>query len=181
MARSITEKLLPEEVFEAEQQLTMALATWMPTPTYSDVEFRGRMSVSLTGPDLVRSERFSEARRAGRLETVLAEDAVVSLSEDHLSDITRASLWWLRQYLSQPEPDLSWETFDQRVRPLVAKVAHSKDDVERLAHILLAATGRMSEDPGLQQKLIWVLRQSFELVEWSDLAEMTDELGQQTG
>ncbi|MEV5827573.1 hypothetical protein AB0L25_18590 [Spirillospora sp. NPDC052242] len=45
----------------------------------------------------------------------------------------------------------------------------------------MAATDRMSEDPGLQQKLIWVLRQSFELVEWSDLAEMTDELGRQTG
>jgi hypothetical protein len=179
-AKSVTEKLLPEEAFEAEQQLTIQLASWTPTPAYGDVEFRGRMRVSLPRPDLARSERFSEARRAGRLETVLAEDAVTSLSEDHLSNITRASLWWLRQHLSQPEPDLSWETFDQRVRPLVAEVHRSKDDVERLAHILLAATGRISEDPILQQRLLWILQQSFELVEWNDLAEMTNELGGRT-
>ncbi|MFG6200474.1 MULTISPECIES: hypothetical protein [unclassified Nonomuraea] len=180
-SRNVTETLFPEEAFEAEQQLTMKLAGWKPTPAYGDIEFRARMYVSMSEPDLVRSERFSDARRAGRLETVLADDAVISLSEDHLSNITRASLWWLRQHLSQPNPDLSWETFDRHVRPLVAEVHSSKDDVERLAHILLAATGRISEEPVLQQRLLWLLKKSFDLVDWSDLAEMTEELERRTG
>jgi hypothetical protein len=165
----ITRALLPEQAFEAQQKVTIALTPWQPA-SCRGVAFRGRLEVTLPEPDLARAEEFAAARRAVRLDTVLAEDASTSLCETHLSDITKARLWWLRQNLSQPGSDLSWAAFDEHVRPLVAEAHRPEDDVDRLAHILLTTTGRVSEDPPLREALLQVLQHTFAVMKWPDLA-----------
>jgi hypothetical protein len=179
-ASDITGVLFPEQVFEAEQKVTMALAPWRPTSAYRDVAFRGQLELTLPERDLVRAEEFTEARRAARLDVVLAEDASASLWESHLSDITRARLWWLRQYLSQPGPDLSWKAFDEHVRPLVAEAHRPEDDIDRLARILLTTTDRVGDDPRLLRTLLQIFQRAFEVMDWPDLAAEINDLNHQS-
>ncbi|MGI8335984.1 hypothetical protein ACRYCC_39080 [Actinomadura scrupuli] len=181
MASRITRDLFPEQVFEAEQSVTVALAPWQPTSAYRDIEYRGRLELTLPEHDLARSEAFAQARRAARLDVVLAEDASASLCKSHLADITRARLWWLTQYLSQPGPDLSWKAFDEHVRPLVAEVHRPESDIDRLAHILLTTTDRISEDPRLQRTLLQVFQAVFEMMNWTDLAAQINDFNHQFG
>jgi hypothetical protein len=165
----ITRTLVPERVFEAQQAVAIALTPWQPA-SYRGIAFRGRLELTLPEPDLARTEEFATARRAARLEAVLAEDASTSLCETHLSNITTARLWWLRQHLGQPSADLSWTAFDEYVRPLVAEAHRPEDDIDRLAHVLLMTTDRVSKDSPLRETLIQVLQRTFEVMKWSDLA-----------
>ena len=178
IASEITEGLFPEKIFEADQRLTMALAKWRRTSVYQDVTYRGSLRLRLSERDRARAEAFTASRRAARLKVVLAEDALESLCESHLADINRAQLWWLNQYLSQPSPDLSWEAFDKHIRPLVASTRRPMDEVDRLAHILLTATDRVSEDPQLKRTLLHILQRLFEMMDWPDLVVQINNLAQ---
>ena len=176
----ITSALFPEQVFEAQQEVTIALTPWQPA-SYRGVTFRGRLELALPESDLARSEEFATARRTARLNAVLAEDASTSLRETHLSNITAARLWWLRQHLGQPGADLSWTAFDEHVRPLVAETHRPEDDIDRLAHVLLMTTDRVSENPPRRETLIQVLQRTFEVMNWPDLAAEIKDLNHYPG
>ncbi|WP_189239977.1 hypothetical protein [Planomonospora parontospora] len=179
--RAITGALLPEDSFEAEQQVTIALAAWQSTPVCKNVEFRCRIHVSLPERDAVRYEPFAEARRTARLATVLAEDASTDLLRTHLSDVTSARLWWLKQYLDQPGQDLSWKVFDEHVRPLIADAHRPERDIDRLARIILTSTDRISDDPTRLETFLQVLEKTFEIMGWPDLSADVGTLSERPG
>jgi hypothetical protein len=176
----ITSALFPEQLFEAEQKVTIALTPWQPIEGQNLV-FRGRLQLTLSERDLAHSREFAAARRAALLPMVAAEDASASLRETHLSDITKARVWWLRQYLDQPGSDVSWKAFDEHVRPLVTDSIRTKDDIDRLAHVILTATGRISEDPRQRKTLLQVLEYAFNFMDWRDLASEMSEFEHDPG
>ncbi|MFI0421709.1 hypothetical protein [Spongiactinospora sp. 9N601] len=176
VARTITQTLAPDEVFSAEQRVRVKLADWQRTSAYRDIEFLTRIRVTLGRRDAVRSEQFADARRSAWLASFIAEDASMAALNTHLADVTRARVWWLRQQLNQHEPDLSWEVFDERVRPLIADAHRPERDIDRMARILVATTDRISEDPSRLPILLQVMETTFDFMKWPELSAEVREL-----
>jgi hypothetical protein len=176
ITRTVTEALAPEEVFRAEQRVRVELANWQPTSRYRDVEFLTRIRASIGRRDAVRAAQFAEMRRSAWMASFIAEDASMAALNTHLSDVSRARVWWLKQQLSQREPDVSWKVFDEHIRPLIADAHRPERDVDRMARILVASTDRISEDPSRLPILLQVMEKTFDFMKWPELSAEVREL-----
>ena len=99
-----------------------------------------------------KAERFTDSRRAARLDEALAQDHTTFLRKVALADEDTARLWWLHCNLAGDDPATSWEIFNNVVRPLI-RIADENDPVTRLARALLTMNDYIHEDPGRLETL----------------------------
>ena len=151
IAKDETDRFEPEAAFHAEQAVAVVLADWQ-TPKDSLVELRARLALDLAAEDAAKAERFTESRRAARLDEALARDHMTFLREVALADEDTARLWWLHCNLAGDDPATSWDVFREVVRPLI-RIADENDPVTRLARALLTMNDYIHEDPGRLETL----------------------------
>ena len=70
----------------------------------SPVKVRATLTLDLTAEDAAKAERFTESRRAARLDEALARDHMKFLREVALADEDTARLWWLHCNLAGDDP-----------------------------------------------------------------------------
>jgi len=145
MAKAVTEQFEPEAAFHAQQAVAVALADWQPLKD-CPVRIRATLTLHLTAEDAAKAERFSESRRAARLDEALTQDHMAFLRKVALADEDSARLWWLHRNLAGADPETSWKAFNEVVRPLI-RVADENDPVTRLARALLTMNNYIHEDP----------------------------------
>jgi hypothetical protein len=145
IAKAETEQFEPEAAFQAEQAVAVPLADWQSLDK-SPVKVRATLTLDLIAEDAAKAERFTESRRAARLDETLAQDHMTFLREVALSDEDTARMWWLHCNLSGDDPATSWEIFREVVRPLI-RIADENDPVTRLARALLTMNDYIHEDP----------------------------------
>jgi hypothetical protein len=145
IAKAETGQFEPEAAFHAEQAVAVSLADWQSLDK-SPVKVKAMLTLDLTAEDAAKAERFTESRRAARLDETLAQDHMTFLREVALSDEDTARMWWLHCNLSGDDPATSWEIFREVVRPLI-RIAHENDPVTRLARALLTMNDYIHEDP----------------------------------
>jgi hypothetical protein len=143
-ARKETESFEPEAVFHAEQAVNVALADWQPHED-SPLEIRARLSLDLAIEDAAKIERFTESRRAARLEEALTEDHINFMREVVLVNEDTARLWWIHRNLTGDDPATSWQVFRDAVRPLI-RIDDENDPVTKLARALLLLNDYVNED-----------------------------------
>jgi hypothetical protein len=136
----------PEASFQAEQAVAVILASWQPLEQHCPISLRARLTIDLVAADAAKAERFTEARRAARLDEALARDHMAFLREVALMDEGTARLWWLHRNLTGSEPATSWEVFNDVVRPLIA-IGEPDDPLTRLARTVLTLSDRLNENP----------------------------------
>jgi hypothetical protein len=151
MAKAVTEAFEPEAAFHAEQAVAADLADWQPLKE-SPVRVRAALSLDLAAEDAAKAERFTESRRAGRLDEALARDHMKFIREVALADEQAARLWWLHLNLAGDSPETSWNAFNDMVRPLI-RISDEDDPLNRLAQALLTLNGYIHEDPKRLQTL----------------------------
>ena len=151
IAKPVTERFEPEAAFQAEQAVAVRLADWQSLKD-SPVEVRAKLTLDLTAEDAAKAERFTEARRAARLDEALTRDHMTFLREVALADEGTARLWWLHCNLTGDDPATSWEVFREVVRPLI-RIADENDPVTKLARALLTVNDYIHEDPGRLETL----------------------------
>jgi hypothetical protein len=145
IAKAETEQFEPEAAFQAEQAVAVPLADWQSLDK-SPVKVRATLTLDLIAEDAAKAERFTESRRAARLDETLIRDHMTFLREVALSDEDTARMWWLHCNLSGDDPATSWEIFREVVRPLI-RIADENDPVTRLARALLTMNDYIHEDP----------------------------------
>ncbi len=145
IAKAETEQFEPEAAFHAEQAVAVPLADWQPL-SKSPVKVRAALTLDLTAEEAAKAERFTESRRAARLNETLARDHMTFLREVALADEDTARIWWLHCNLSGDHPATSWDIFREVVRPLI-RIADENDPVTRLARALLTMNDYIHEDP----------------------------------
>lgn len=145
IAKGETGRFEPEAAFHAEQAVAVSLADWRSLKG-SPVMVRAILTLDLTAEDAAKAERFTESRRAARLDEGLARDHMKFLREVVLVDEDSARLWWLHCNLAGDDPATSWEVFREVVRPLI-RIADENDPVTRLARALLTMNDYIHEDP----------------------------------
>lgn len=145
IAKALTEQFEPEAAFHAQQAVAVPLADWQPLKD-SPVRVRATLTLDLTTEDAAKAERFTESRRAARLDEALVRDHMKFLREVALADEDTARLWWLHRNLASAEPATSWEVFNKVVRPLI-RIADENDPVTRLARALLTMNDYIHEEP----------------------------------
>jgi hypothetical protein len=150
-AKAVTEAFEPEAAFHAQQALAVPLADWQFLED-SSIKVRAMLTLDLTAEDAAKAERFTESRRAARLDEVLARDHMTFLREVALADEDTARLWWLQCNLSGNDPATSWDVFREVVRPLI-RIADENDPVTKLARALLTMNDYVHEDPGRLETL----------------------------
>jgi hypothetical protein len=143
--------LEPEAAFHAEQAVAVSPADWKPLKD-SAIKVRATLTLDLAAEDAAKAERFTESRRAARLDQALAQDHIRFLRKVALMDEDTARLWWLHRNLAGSEPATSWEVFRDVVRPLI-RLADENDPVTRLARALLTMNDYFHEDPGRLETL----------------------------
>ena len=151
IAKAVTERFEPEAAFHAEQAVAVPLADWQVLED-SSVKVRAMLTLDLTAEDAAKAERFTESRRAARLDEALARDHITFLREVALADEDTARLWWLHCNLAGDDPATSWEVFNDRVRPLI-RIADENDPVTKLARALLTMNDYIHENPGRLETL----------------------------
>jgi hypothetical protein len=151
IAKAETERFEPEAAFHAEQAVAVPLADWQSL-NKSPVKVRATLTLDLTAEDAAKAERFTESRRAARLDEALAQDHMTFLREVALADEDTARMWWLHCNLSGDDAATSWEVFREVVRPLI-RIADENDPVTRLARALLTMNDYIHEDPGRLETL----------------------------
>ena len=151
IAKGETGRFEPEAAFHAEQAVAVSLADWRSLKG-SPVMVRAILTLDLTAEDSAKAERFTESRRAARLDEALARDHMKFLREVVLVDEDTARLWWLHCNLTGDDPATSWEVFREVVRPLI-RIADESDPVTRLARALLTMNDYIHEDPGRLETL----------------------------
>ena len=151
IAKRVTERFEPEAAFHAEQAVAVRLADWQSLKD-SPVKVRATLTLDLTAEDAAKAERFTESRRAARLDEALARDHITFLREVALADEDTARLWWLHCNLAGDDPATSWDVFNHVVRPLI-RIADENDPVTRLARALLTMNNYVHEDPGRLETL----------------------------
>jgi hypothetical protein len=144
-AKAVTEQFEPEAAFHAQQAIAAALANWQPLKD-SPVKIRATLTLDLTAEDAAKAERFTESRRAARLDEALTQDQMAFLRKVALVDEDSACLWWLHHNLVSTDPESSWKVFDEVVRPLI-RIADGNDPVTRLTRALLTMNNYIHEDP----------------------------------
>jgi hypothetical protein len=144
-ARKCTSDFEPAAVFHAEQQVNMVLADWKPVHvTQVDwtsanefpLEARAQLTLDLAAEDLAKTERFTESRRAGKLDRALTGDHIEFMREVVLVNEETARLWWIHRRLIGEDPETSWRVFEEAVRPLI-RIADENDPITKLARSLL--------------------------------------------
>lgn len=145
IAKAIAHKFEPGAVFHAEQAIAVSLADWRPLEN-SPVMVRAALTLDLADEDSAKAERFTESRRAARLEEALTRDRMDFLREVILTSEKSARLWWLHCNLAGDNPATSWEIFEGVVRPVIP-VADENDPVTELAQALLTLNDHLHEDP----------------------------------
>jgi hypothetical protein len=151
IAKAETEQFEPEAAFHAQQALAVPLADWQSLKD-SPVKVRATLTLDLTAEDAAKAERFTESRRAARLDETLTRDHITFLREVALANEDTARLWWLHCNLTGDDPATSWEVFNNVVRPLI-RIADENDPVTRLARALLTMNDYIHEDPGRLETL----------------------------
>jgi hypothetical protein len=151
LAMAVTERFEPEAAFQAQQAAAVILADWQLLKD-SPVKVRAMLTLDLTAEDTAKAERFTESRRAARLDETLVRDHMAFLRKVALVDEETARLWWLHCNLIGDDPVTSWEVFNDVVRPLI-RIADENDPVTRLARALLTMNDYIHEDPGRLETL----------------------------
>jgi hypothetical protein len=151
IAKAETERFEPEGAFHAEQAVSVSLADWRSLQD-SPVKVRAILTLDLPAEDAAKAERFTESRRAARLDEALARDHMKFLREVALADEDTARLWWLHCNLAGDDPATSWDVFNTVVRPLI-RIADENDPVTKLARALLTMNDYIHEDPGRLETL----------------------------
>jgi hypothetical protein len=151
IAKVETERFEPEAAFHAEQAVAVLFADWLPLKD-SPVKVRATLTMELTAEDAAKAERFTQSRRAARLDEALARDHMKFLCEVALADEETARLWWLHRNLAGDDPATSWQVFDDVVRPLI-RIADENDPITKLARALLTMNNYIHEDPGRLETL----------------------------
>lgn len=146
IAKIETERFEPEAAFHAEQAAVVLLAGWQSLEE-SPVKVRARLTLDLAAGDAAKAERFTESRRAARLDEALTRDHMTFLREVALADEETARLWWLHRNPGGDHPATYWDVFRQVVRPLI-RIADENDPVTKLARALLTMNDYIHEDPG---------------------------------
>lgn len=143
-ARKTTESFEPDAVFHAEQVINVTLADWQSLKG-CPVEVRARLTLNLAPEDLAKAERFTETRRAARLDEALTEDHIKFMREVVLVNEDTARLWWIHRNLTGDDPKSSWQVFSDAVRPLI-RIDDENDPVTKLARALLTLNDYVNED-----------------------------------
>jgi hypothetical protein len=151
IAKAETERFEPEAAFHAQQAVTVPLADWQSLKD-SPVKVRATLTLDLTTEDAAKAERFTESRRAARLDEALAQDHITFLRKVALADEDTARLWWQHCNLAGDDPATSGEVFNNVIRPLI-RIAGENDPVTRLARALLTMNDYIHEDPGRLETL----------------------------
>jgi hypothetical protein len=168
-ASAQTEEFAPQAAFQAEQAVAVALANWQELEEHSPVTFRARLALDLAADDAAKAERFTEARRAARLDEALVADHMKFLRDVALKDESTASLWWLHRNLTGSEPANSWEDFDRFVRPLITS-GDPTDPMTRFTQAMLSLTKRIHEDPSLGHTLANVAALTLKTMDETEIA-----------
>ena len=171
LASSVAEEFPPQETFAAEQAISATLAKWLPIESRPSLEVKANVSLTLLADDVAKAERFSEARRAARLEEALVRDRMSFLRDIALKDENTARQWWLHLNLAGTEAATSWDDFDKFVRPLISYSDASDDPMTRFTSIMLTLTNRVHESPGLLDALSRVAVASLKIMDQVDLAD----------
>jgi hypothetical protein len=170
IAKAVTKRFEPEAAFHAQQAVVVPLADWQPLKD-SPIKVRGMLNLDLTAEDAAKAERFTESRRAARLDEVLTRDHMTFLREVVLADEDTARLWWLHCNLSGDDPATSWNDFREVVRPLI-RIADENDPVTRLARALLTMNDYIHEDPGRLETLAHMVAFAADKMSQGELARM---------
>ncbi|UBU16432.1 hypothetical protein [Nonomuraea gerenzanensis] len=160
---------LPREVFKAEQQLALDLATWQQAKNYPGMRFKARITLTLTSENAKRAVLYEEALRAGQLEQTLAADELGHLKKTALVDIRTARVWWFQQHLIQGKLLESWDSFDEVIRPMIND--HTQDAASRFAQVFATAAQRALDDPSKVQDLRLMAHMLLTTAGWQDLAD----------
>jgi hypothetical protein len=178
IAKAVTEEFPPEAAFHAEQAVAVPLADWQPLKD-SPVTIKATLTLDLTAEDAAKAERFTESRRAGRLDQALARDHITFLREVVLTDEDTARLWWLHRNIAGDDPVTSWKIFDDVVRPLI-RIADENDPITRVARALLTMNNYIHEDPGRLETLANIAAVAIEKMGQGELARKLATLHQPT-
>lgn len=178
LASATTKEFPPEAVFAAEQAITVILANWLSLEAHPAVRVKAKLSLTLLADDAAKAERFSESRRAARLDEALVRDRMSFLRDVALKDENTARLWWLHLNLAGGEAATSWADFDNFVRPLIAHNGPGDDPVTRFTSTMLTLTNRVHENPELLDALSRVAAASLKIMDQIDLAEEITSLAQ---
>jgi hypothetical protein len=168
IAKAETERFEPEAAFHAQQAVAVPLADWQPLKD-SPVKVRATLTLDLTTEDAAKAERFTESRRAARLDEALAWDHITFLREVVLTDEDTARLWWLHRNLAGDDPVTSWKVFNDVVRPLI-RIADENDAVTRLARALLTMNEYIHEEPERLETLANIAAFAIEKMGQGELA-----------
>jgi hypothetical protein len=166
----------PEAVFRAQQAVSAALADWQ-APEGSPVKVKARLTLDLAAEDAAKAERFTESRRAARLDEALAQDHMKFLREVALADEDKARLWWLHCNLAGDDPETSWGVFDEVVRPLI-RIADENEPVTRLARALIMMNDYIHEDRERLETLANIAEFAFTKMGQAELARTLANLRQ---
>jgi hypothetical protein len=137
----------PAGAFAVQQKIATAFADWQEAPGRPALTFKAKLAVDLLAEDAARAASFDETRRAARLDEAMATDHVKFLKHTALRDETTAGLWWLHRNIEGPDPDTSWNTFDHRVRPLIASTDANDDLTTRVTATTTALINRVRDNP----------------------------------
>ncbi|WP_157420160.1 hypothetical protein [Actinomadura kijaniata] len=170
LASGISGQRAPAAVFDAEQQIALRLGGWQASEEHH-VKFKGKLRLSLAPADMVKAERFDEARRLARLEEAVTHDRLGFLRDVTLADPRSAQLWWLQRNLEGEQPETSWQVFDEMVRPLIVNAASQDDAVTRFANLVVSLVDRVHEDSDRLEILAGLSKALLETMGWQDLAD----------
>lgn len=160
----------PSSAFAVQQQLAAIFADWQVVPG-RPINFRATVAVDLLAEDAALAASFEEARRAARLEEALTMDRMKFLRRTALGDEAAAGLWWLHRNIEGRAPDTSWDTFDERVRPLIAS-SDSQDDVAtRITRAVTTLTGRFRDNPDQLEAFLNIASILLQMADHQDLAK----------
>lgn len=167
----------PDRLAEVEAACNHALADWCSTSPQEGFEYRAVVAVDLAPEDRANLADYERSQRVARLADVVRRDRLEFLRREVLSDVVVARLWWLDINLSGSDPDTSWQTFDEIVRPVVSHNQTQIDPVERFAKIAATLTDRLSEDPARIENVERLASLLFHQFGWaSDLADEVDSI-----
>ncbi|GAA4049093.1 hypothetical protein GCM10022248_15040 [Nonomuraea soli] len=178
-ARACTSGTTPADVYTAQQQLVLDLASWRDAEEYPGLRIKAHISLTVTPDNARRADSYDESLRAAHLEQTLAAERLSCLTQIALANVRQARVWWFEQHLAQGELLKSWESFDAVIRPMIND--NTDDAAHRFAQVLATAAQRTLEDPDKAKDIQLIAHVLLTTVGWRDLAdELTAEYIAQT-
>ncbi|MFI7449993.1 hypothetical protein ACIBQX_21065 [Nonomuraea sp. NPDC049714] len=168
-ARACISGTAPADVYTAQQQLVLDLATWRDAAEYPGLRIKARISLTLTPDNAQRADSYDQSLRAAHLEQELAAERLRCLAQTALTNVRQARVWWFEQHLAQGELLKSWESFDTVIRPMIND--NTDDVAHRFAQVLATAAQRTLEDPDKAKDIQLIAHVLLTTVGWRDLAE----------